>query len=154
MIAAGLLALWFPVHLGQYDQWGMQISCGRGFNASLSQTPGAHDAGLAGQCGTALLLRRLWAIPAAIVGWVLVFDNDSGSACATPVHNVCPPMRTAVLNGMMDGLPRLCAALVISLVLALLIRLGSGAWRPVTAAFAAAIIGGGAATILFTVMAS
>jgi len=42
----------------------MQISCGRGFNASLSQTPGAHDAGLAGQCGTALLLRRLWAIPA------------------------------------------------------------------------------------------
>ncbi|GIH13179.1 hypothetical protein [Rugosimonospora africana] len=91
---------------------------------------------------------------ALIVGWVLVFDNDSGTACATPVHNVCPPMRTAVLNGMMDGLPRLCAALVISLVLALLIRLGSGAWRPVTAAFAAAIIGAGAATILFTVMAS
>jgi hypothetical protein len=72
LIAAGLLALWFPVHVGQYDQWGMQISCGRGFNASLSQTPEAHDAGLAGQCETALLLRRLWAIPAAIIGWVLV----------------------------------------------------------------------------------
>src|ERR1700733_8394078 len=72
LIAAGLLALWFPVHVGQYDQWGMQISCGRGFNASLSQSPGAHDAGLAGQCGTALLLRRLWAIPAAVTGWVLV----------------------------------------------------------------------------------
>jgi hypothetical protein len=72
LIAAGLMALWFPVHLGQYDQWGMQISCGRGFNAGLSQTPGAHDAGLAGQCGTALLLRRVWAIPAAVVGWVLV----------------------------------------------------------------------------------
>lgn len=72
LIATGLLALWFPVHLGQYDQWGMQISCGRGFNASMSQTPGAHDAGLAGQCGTALLLRRLWAIPAAVTGWVLV----------------------------------------------------------------------------------
>ena len=56
LIAAGLLALWFPVHLGQYDQWGMQISCGRGFNGSLSQTPGAHDANLAGQCATALLL--------------------------------------------------------------------------------------------------
>jgi hypothetical protein len=70
LIATGLLALWFPVHLGQYDQWGMQISCGTGFNAG--QTPGAHDAGLAGQCGTALLLRRLWAIPVAITGWVLV----------------------------------------------------------------------------------
>jgi hypothetical protein len=72
LIVTGLLALWFPVHVGQYDQWGMQISCGRGLNASLSQTPGAHDAGLAGQCGTALLLRRLWAIPAAVTGWVLV----------------------------------------------------------------------------------
>jgi len=72
LIAAGLLALWLPVHLGQYDQWGMQISCGRGFNGSLSQTPGADDANLAGQCATALLRRRLWAIPAAITGWVLV----------------------------------------------------------------------------------
>jgi hypothetical protein len=72
LIAAGLLALWFPVHLGQYDQWGMQISCGRGFNGSLSQTPGAQDANLAGQCATALLLRRLWAIPAAVIGCVLV----------------------------------------------------------------------------------
>ena len=72
LIVTGLLALWFPVHVGQYDQWGMQISCGRGFNASLSQTPGAHDAGLAGKCGTALLLRRLWAIAAAVTGWLLV----------------------------------------------------------------------------------
>lgn len=89
-----------------------------------------------------------------LVGWVLAFDDASGTACANPVHNVCPPMRTTVLTGMMDGLPRLCVALVISLILALLIRMGSGAWRPVTAAFAAAIIGAGAATILFTVMAS
>jgi hypothetical protein len=70
LIAAGLLALWFPVHLGLYDQWGMQISCGRGFSAGLS--PGAHDADLAHQCGSALLMRRLWAIPAAITGWALV----------------------------------------------------------------------------------
>ena len=72
LIVTGLLALWFPVHVGQYDQWGMQISCGRGFNGSLPQTPGADDANLAGQCATALLRRRLWAIPAAITGWVLV----------------------------------------------------------------------------------
>ena len=72
LLAAGLLALWFPVYVGQYDQWGMQISCGRGFNGRLSQTPGAHDANLAGQCATALLLRRLWAIPAAVIGLVVV----------------------------------------------------------------------------------
>ena len=72
LIVAGVAALWFPVHLNQYDPWGMQISCGRGFNASLSQGPAARDAGFAGPCGSALLLRRLWAIPAAVVGWALV----------------------------------------------------------------------------------
>ena len=72
LIAAGLLALWFPVLLNQYDLWGMQISCGRGFNASLSQAPAAKDATFAGQCGSALLLRRLWAIPSAVIGWVIL----------------------------------------------------------------------------------
>jgi hypothetical protein len=72
LLAAGVLALWFPVHLDQFDQWGMQISCGRGFSSGLSQSTGAHDAGLADQCGTALLVRRMWAIPAAVVGWMLV----------------------------------------------------------------------------------
>ncbi len=43
-----------------------------GLPRELSPTPGAHDANLAGQCATALLLRRLWAIPAAIIGWALV----------------------------------------------------------------------------------
>lgn len=72
LIVAGLLALWFPVHLNQYDLWGMQISCGRGFNASLSQGPAAKDAAFAGHCGSALLLRRLWAIPATVIGLLLV----------------------------------------------------------------------------------
>jgi hypothetical protein len=33
-----------------------------------------------------------------------------------------------------------------------MIRLGSGAWRPATAAFSAAIIGAGLATILYSVI--
>jgi hypothetical protein len=44
-------------------------------------------------------------------------------------------------------------AILVSLVFAMLIRLGSGAWRPITAAFSAAVIGAGAATILFSVFA-
>jgi hypothetical protein len=68
LVAIGLLALWFPVYLGQYDQYGMQIGCGRGFNSNLSQAASAHGDGLVGQCGTALLLRRLWAIPTLAVG--------------------------------------------------------------------------------------
>jgi hypothetical protein len=72
LVVIGLLALWFPVYLSQYDQYGMQIACGRGFSADLSQAAGADGDGLVSQCGTALLLRRLWAIPAVVLGWLIL----------------------------------------------------------------------------------
>jgi hypothetical protein len=72
LVVIGLLALWFPVYLGRYDQFGMQISCGRGFSANLSQAADANGDGLVAQCGTALLERRIWAIPVAIAGWVIL----------------------------------------------------------------------------------
>ncbi len=72
LVVVGLLALWFPVYLSQYDQYGMQINCGRGFSASLSQAADANGDGLVAQCGTALLLRRIWAIPAAVLGWLIL----------------------------------------------------------------------------------
>ena len=73
LVVIGLLALWFPVYLSQYDQYGMQIACGRGFSADLSQAAGANGGnGLVSQCGTALLLRRLWAIPAVVLGWLIL----------------------------------------------------------------------------------
>jgi len=72
LVVIGLLALWFPVYLSQYDQYGMQIVCGRGFSADLSQAAGATGSGLVAQCGTALLLRRLWAIPAVVLGWLIL----------------------------------------------------------------------------------
>jgi preprotein translocase subunit SecG len=72
LVVVGLLALWFPVYLSQYDHYGMQIACGRGFSADLSQAAGAGGNGLVAQCGTALLLRRLWAIPAVVFGWLVL----------------------------------------------------------------------------------
>lgn len=72
LVVIGLLALWFPVYLSQYDQFGMQIACGRGFSANLSQAAEANGNGLVAQCGTALLIRRLWAIPTAVTGWLIL----------------------------------------------------------------------------------
>jgi hypothetical protein len=72
LVAVGLLALWFPVYLNQYDQYGMQIGCGRGFSANLSQVADTRGGGLAAQCGTALLIRRMWAIPTTVIGWALL----------------------------------------------------------------------------------
>jgi hypothetical protein len=73
LVVIGLLALWFPVYLSQYDQYGMHIVCGSGFSADLSQAAGAKGGnGLVSQCETALLLRRLWAIPAVVFGWLML----------------------------------------------------------------------------------
>jgi hypothetical protein len=72
LVAIGLLALWLPVYLGQYDQFGMQITCGRGLRANLSQAADASGDGLVAQCGTALLERRIWAIPVAALGWLIL----------------------------------------------------------------------------------
>lgn len=72
LVVIGLLALWFPVYLSQYDHYGIQIACGRGLSADLSQATDAGGNGLVAQCGTALMLRRLWAIPAVVVGWLIL----------------------------------------------------------------------------------
>ena len=72
-IAAGLLALNFPIFLDAYDQWGFQVKCGTGFASDLSQAAaeaGQHN--FVDQCETALILRRLWAIPLAAVGSIVL----------------------------------------------------------------------------------
>lgn len=84
LVVVGLLALWFPVYLSHYDQYGMQISCGRGFSANLSQAADAKGDGLVAQCGTALLLRRIWAIPAAVLGWLILTGLVATWAHAKP----------------------------------------------------------------------
>jgi hypothetical protein len=86
--------------------------------------------------------------------WTLTFTATPGTACANPVDNACPSLRSAALDALGHNLPWFCVAIVFSLLMALLIRLGSGAWRPVTAAFSAAVIGAGAATILFSALAT
>jgi hypothetical protein len=71
LIAVGLLALNFPVFLDAFDQWGFQIKCGTGFASDLSQAAaaaGQHT--YVDQCGTALLVRRLWTIPLVVVGLI------------------------------------------------------------------------------------
>lgn len=76
MIAAGLvllvgvLALWQPVHLSEFDNYGLQISCGSGFFSDMSH-PEIADVGpgpLTERCESALLVRRAWAIPTAVLG--------------------------------------------------------------------------------------
>lgn len=72
LVVVGLMALWWPVFLAQYDQYGIQITCGRAFNANMSYAADAGGDNVVAQCGKALLVRRAWAIPTAILGWLLL----------------------------------------------------------------------------------
>jgi hypothetical protein len=81
LLAGGLFALWWPVFIDAYDQFGFQIKCGTGFGSDIEQAAAAGQAlgtsEFVDQCNSALALRRAWTIPAAtigtlILGWVLV----------------------------------------------------------------------------------
>jgi hypothetical protein len=72
LVVVGLLALNFPVFIDSYDQFGFQIKCGSGFAANLAQAAEASGGDHVGQCETALLLRRLWAIPMIAIGSILL----------------------------------------------------------------------------------
>lgn len=65
----GVAALWFPVYLDQFDGYGMQISCGDGLGVHLVM---AHADSATSQCGSAMLVRRAWAIPSAAIGGLMV----------------------------------------------------------------------------------
>ncbi|AKK28696.1 hypothetical protein [Mycobacterium sp. EPa45] len=69
LLTVGLLALRWPVYLPDFDPWGVQVKCGSGFSADLVQ---AAFAGRADECQHALSVRRMWAIPVAALGWLIV----------------------------------------------------------------------------------
>jgi hypothetical protein len=74
LVVFGLIALNFPVFLDAYDQWGFQVKCGTGYSTDLTQaaaTVGPYN--FVDKCETALLVRRMWAVPlVAICGLVLL----------------------------------------------------------------------------------
>lgn len=69
LVTVGLLALRWPVYLDAFDPWGIQVKCGSGFGAELVQ---ATFAGAVDRCQHALAVRRAWAIPVAVVGWLII----------------------------------------------------------------------------------
>jgi signal transduction histidine kinase len=68
MVVLGLFALRFPVYISDFDQWGWQIKCGTGLVGDLRQASDATNGSFVGSCQTALLLRRLWAVPLVVIG--------------------------------------------------------------------------------------
>ncbi|HTQ16882.1 hypothetical protein [Mycobacterium sp.] len=99
LAAFGLAAMFYPIHLGLYDTYGIKVSCGNGFNSTLSQASQTEGHDVAGQCGSALMVRRAWAISAMVLGWLLVtwflaswvHNDHSKDEDAEPAHYVPHP---------------------------------------------------------------
>jgi hypothetical protein len=74
LVVFGLLALRFPVFLSDFDQWGVQINCGSGFQSALTQASAADSGGthFADQCHTAVAVRRAWTIPVTMAGVLML----------------------------------------------------------------------------------
>jgi hypothetical protein len=67
----GLFGLWQPVRIDVWDKFGRQITCGHGYASDLGQLKYAQPgADLASQCSSALLNRRLWAIPVTLIAGI------------------------------------------------------------------------------------
>ncbi len=70
VLGIGVLLMWQPVYLPDFDSYGLQIRCGSGFLADMSH-PELVDGGagpLRDRCESALLQRRAWAVPMMVVG--------------------------------------------------------------------------------------
>jgi hypothetical protein len=108
----------------------------------------------AGGFMSAILATFAWyAIPAAgFVLWTRLLSTQSRPGCLDPTGAPCLSPRATAWQAFTDNLPRLALALVLSTLVALLIRWLTVGWRAVTIGFAGSVVGAGAATVLFSVL--
>ena len=74
-VCVGLFALNFPVHLDDYDHYGVQVGCGTGYFPNMTQSSvadGARGTTYVAQCNAAVAFRRAWTIPLAALGSVII----------------------------------------------------------------------------------
>lgn len=93
-LAGGLFALYHPVFIDAYDQFGWQVKCGNGFTTELNQASsavGGPGTNYVDQCNSALMARRLWAIPTAVLGGMAL----TWQAGAVLAHDHRRPSRSA-----------------------------------------------------------
>jgi hypothetical protein len=86
----------FPVFLDAYDQWGFQIECGTGYATDLTQAAaavGQHN--FVDQCETALLMRRMWAIPLVAICALVLVAVTAASAITSARESLVPHRDTA-----------------------------------------------------------
>jgi uncharacterized membrane-anchored protein YitT (DUF2179 family) len=99
LAAFGLGAMLYPVHLNEFDIYGIKVGCGNGFHSDLGQAAETHGRDFVTKCGNAVVIRRVWAIPTVALGWLLitaflvkwVHNEQQARENAEPAHYVPHP---------------------------------------------------------------
>jgi hypothetical protein len=85
LILGGVLAFFYPIHLSDYDPWGMQVPCGTAVVPDSDQAVAADmytankppgtaafaPTHYAAQCNQAVWIRRGWSVPLMLAGAAL-----------------------------------------------------------------------------------
>ncbi|MBV1852192.1 hypothetical protein [Catellatospora tritici] len=103
---------------------------------------------------TALLWAAGWfAVPLVILlGRALLLSGDTDPACLAAGLGGCGSKRSEALGDLIASAPRWALALGGALAVAAVLRWASDAWRAVTIGFCAAVVAGGATTVLLNII--
>jgi hypothetical protein len=97
----------------------------------------------------AMLYTVLWfAVPMVLwVLWSLTLSGEASANCVDDTGVPCASERTEALTTLTDNLPRMLGTMVFSILIAAVLRWVSSSWKAATVGFAAAVVGGGLATV-------
>jgi hypothetical protein len=103
---------------------------------------------------TAAVAALVWFIVPmlAYLGYAFMLDDQPPSGCTSAGGTDCLTPRAEALQNLFGNVPLVTITVSVSILIALVLRRFASGWRTVTVGFAAAVVGAGAATVLFTVV--
>jgi hypothetical protein len=94
-----------------------------------------------------------YAVPIVVlVLRALFLSGQPEASCVSPNLSGCTSPRAEALSDLIANAPLWCFALVGALTLALVLRWASDTWRAGTIGFCAAVVSGGAVTVLYRIL--
>ncbi len=94
-------------------------------------------------------------IPLAVyLGYVFFLDDQPPPGCNGAGTPECLTPRAEALHNLFGNVPLVTITVSVSILIALVLRRVASGWRILTIGFASAVVGAGAATVLFTVVSS
>jgi hypothetical protein len=91
---------------------------------------------------------------AAYAAWSLTLSGAPRAGCTNEFGLPCPGPRTEALTNLLNTVPQIAVAMALSITIAMLLGWLTTGWRPLAIGFASAVLGAGAATVLFAVLDS